>query len=206
MKGGEAWFKQNNVTGTASEIKKLNLLFTSYGRSFLVGNKNDPTDEDPYLDIIAVFKSGAAENIDNPMNITGYFEMNGAECPMDFGTYSEDAIANKNSALCSAEQQYLKGIMNNFSPSAVFVSSGSSRQPMSMTNFNGIGGYIPPEITPYPGLYYGDFTQLAANDTLFDGDQLYLYYTGLGISVILGYYQNGATVDPTYKGADIRNM
>lgn len=207
VKGGEAWFKQNNVTSTANTIKSFNPLFQNYDRSFLVGNKNDPTDEDPYLDIIAVFKSGAAENIDNPMNITGYFEMNGAECPMDFGTYSEAAITNKNSALCSAEQQYLKGIMNSFSPSAVFVSSGSSRQPMSMTNFNGIGGFLPAgDIVSTPGLYYGDLTQLAANDTLFDGDQLYLYYTGLGISVILGYYQNGATVDPTYKGADIRNM
>ena len=200
--GNEAWFVMNNVTSTASQIKALNANFDNqyYNRSYVVSGVTSGEEAAPqYLDLIAVFKSGSEEGISQAVNVTGYFEMNGATCPMDFGTYSEAAFAAKNRGYCSAEQQYLQAIISGAYPSAVFVSSESLRTPKAQYQFDGIGAY-----KPNVGLVYGDQTNLTPDDSLFKGDQIYLYYTGLGISVVLGYYDSGDTVDPTDIGSLIR--
>ena len=144
-----------------------------------------------------MYKSAAEEGISEAMNVTGYFNMNGATCPMDFGTYNLPAIAESDIAL-AYKMQVLSGTIDVIKQvgTVAFVSSEST---LNVTEYG--GHYMAEGAAIFGGYEVGlvdGFMQPITDPTnsIFRGDQLYIY-TPLGISFVAGYYEVATTVDPT---------
>ena len=201
ISGTEAWFDMYDATALAAQLKELSAAFNPFGKTYVVENKNNSSIK--YLDLIAVYKSAAEEGISEAMNVTGYFNMNGATCPMDFGTYNLPAIAESDLAL-AYKMQVLSGTINAAKENGTiaFVSSAST---LNVTEYG--GHYMAEGAAIFGGASVGlvdGFEQQIKdpNNSIFKGDQLYLY-TPIGLSAVVGYYKAGTTVDPTDIGAFI---
>ena len=195
--GNEAWFQMYNASSVAAQLGALSAAFNPFGKTYTVTNKNNPSIV--YLDIIAVYKSSAEAGISQPMNVTGYFNMNGAACPMDFGTYN---LPNVTDPALAAQMQVTAGTIGaaKSNGTVAFVSSASTREVVEYG-----GNYMAKGVGVFGGEYLVDgFMQQITDpsNSLFSGDQLYLY-PALGLSVVVGYYPAGYSVDPTDIGAFI---
>ncbi|MBO7525517.1 MAG: hypothetical protein J6T42_01805 [Clostridia bacterium] len=195
--GTEAWFDMYNASSIASLLKDMSAAFNPFGKTYVVENKNNSKIK--YLDLIAVYKA-AGEGISEAMNVTGYFNMNGATCPMDFGTYNLPAIAESDQALAT-KMQVLSGTIEAAKPkgTVVFVSSKST---LNVTKYG--DNYMAEGAAIFGGASVGlvdGFMQQITDPTnpIFQGDQLYIY-TALGLSAVVGYYDYGTTVDPAVIG------
>ena len=148
------------------------------------------------------------EGISGEMNITGYFEMNGATRPLDFGSYN---LTNITDVALATKMSILQGILDKAKTmgAPVFTSSASLLEADSDSNYyvNGIAISNGGSTLYKVNVANGSLDTIAQGDSLFSGDQLYLNTTNPGFAAVLGYYELTDTVDPaTYKGADIRNM
>ena len=183
--GQEAWFTMYNAGSIISQIVMMNGGFMPFGRSFV---KTRTTGDGTlnFIDFVALYKSGEAEAV-STTKISGKFVEDNAALAMDFGTYTKPWDNFQTNGPAST---YIETVLGVNAALPIFMTSGGGMS------------FFAPEAFPAMGIGQGLNTInfgtgapeqiMDPTDNMFKGDQLYLYYSRMGI--VFNYFNAGETI------------